>query len=441
MGDRIHRLIKFIDKDFVNTFINFGVKLLLNPLLILAIPIFLTPSLQGYWYTFGSISAITALVDAGFTMLVTQFAAHEFAFLEWLDGHVLGDQRHLKRLNSIFQFSVKWSTVAIILFIPLIFLFGFYTFHKDSTTQNWLLPWAIYLIGVSINFIINVLFSFFEGCKQLFKVQKIRLFNSTLQLTLTILFLYSKLNLYSLALSVLITSLFSFFQLFINYKSYINTIIWNEKSDFDWRTEFLPLFSRYILSWIGGYLSFNLFTIFAFNIVNSEFAGKVGISISLVMAIFSLSNVWLYVLSPRINNFAAQHKYKEMNKLFLFGALLSLTTYVLGSSCVFILTLVFKSTDLVARFLNTISLSILFVSWFFQLIINSFAIYLRAFKEEPFPLISIFGGMYIVVTTFLILKHLDQQYIFLGFLTSFTFVLPYVIKLYRIKIRSLKLGD
>lgn len=434
----INKIKAILDKDILNTFTNYLVKLLLNPFIMLIIPLLLSPDTQGYWYAFSSIAAITVMVDAGFTQLITQFAAHEFAYLTWENNQIIGDNERSSRLLSIFRFSIKWSFSAILISIPFIYLYGYFTFHAKTDINIWNLQWILYLIAISLNFILNVIFSFFEGCKLIYKIQRIKMLNALVQTILTIVFLFLGFKLFSLALSVLITSLFSFFQILPHINGFNSSLKGMGTSSFNWRKEFLPLFKKYLASWIGGYFSLNLFVVLAFNVVNAEFAGKVGISISMVTAIFSVSNIWIYVNMPRMNYLSSQKKWKEMTLMFYKGLKLSSLTYLFLSISFLCTLLIFRELEYINRLIQFESFIILIMSWFLQLIINSFAVYLRSFKEEPFVLLSIISGFTVPISTFIILKYINSKFMFLGFLLNFIWVLPLVWKYFVVKNKQLE---
>lgn len=47
------------------------------------ISLFLSTEEQGYYYTFGSIIAIQVFFELGLNSIITQYAAHEVAHLQW----------------------------------------------------------------------------------------------------------------------------------------------------------------------------------------------------------------------------------------------------------------------------------------------------------------------------------------------------------------------
>jgi hypothetical protein len=95
------------DKDLINTAINQLYRLISGPLMLLFIPLYLTQIEQGYWYTFTSVAALAVFADLGFSNIILQFAAHEFAFLKFnSDETISGDEIHLRKLADFFRFSV-----------------------------------------------------------------------------------------------------------------------------------------------------------------------------------------------------------------------------------------------------------------------------------------------------------------------------------------------
>ncbi|WP_235777316.1 hypothetical protein [Pseudomonas piscis] len=76
-------LKSLFDKDFRQTAINQVWKLFSGPLLLVLLPIYLTPEAQGYWYTFVSLAALAVFADMGFSAILLLFSAHEFANLEF----------------------------------------------------------------------------------------------------------------------------------------------------------------------------------------------------------------------------------------------------------------------------------------------------------------------------------------------------------------------
>lgn len=79
----MHKILNKRGNDVIFTGINYAFRLILKPVLLLAIPLLLTEIQQGYWYTFTSLAALTTFADLGLTTIISQFAAHETALLTY----------------------------------------------------------------------------------------------------------------------------------------------------------------------------------------------------------------------------------------------------------------------------------------------------------------------------------------------------------------------
>lgn len=89
--------------------------------------LFLSAIEQGYWYTFISVAALSVFADLGFSNIILQFSAHEFAFLSFKDNKkIFGDNEHLDKLATFFNFSLKWMIKIVIIVFPLIIIIGYY---------------------------------------------------------------------------------------------------------------------------------------------------------------------------------------------------------------------------------------------------------------------------------------------------------------------------
>ena len=78
---------------------------------------YLSQEEQGFYYTFGSLVAVQVFFELGLTNIITQFVAHEYAYVT-----VENDKSIYKsRLSSLLHFCIKWYFyLSILLFFILI---------------------------------------------------------------------------------------------------------------------------------------------------------------------------------------------------------------------------------------------------------------------------------------------------------------------------------
>lgn len=418
----------FNDKNLINTALNQLYKLISGPMMLLFIPLFLTQEEQGYWYTFTSLAALAIFADLGFSNIILQFAAHEFAFLRFKrNGEIEGDYVHLRKLADFFRFSVKWLGVIVSIVFPLIILYGFYFINlKEDENITWRIPWLIYAFSSAIVFVYSSLLYFFEGCNSVAKVEFIRFKISLITSTIVLIGLFFEIKLYALALSLLISFLYGLFMLYKNFNIAMRQL-WkiSREQYYSWKKEFFNLIWRYALSWCSGYFIFQIFVPLSFNYYDSIFAGKVGLSNSIWLAVMSISNIFLVAKTPYINMLISKKMWLELDITLKNIFIKLIGTYILGLISFFVLYItLYNKIFIFQRLLDKYTMLMLSVCWLLQLIVNFMAVYLRAHKKEPLMYVSIFCAVYVSISTFFIVNNYPNEYLFLGFLTSFIFVLP-----------------
>lgn len=425
-----------MNRDTLATFYNSIIKVLSGPLLLLAIPAFLNQVEQGYWYTFTSIAALGVFADLGFSTIVLQFSAHEFAFCKFQeDGSVTGDELHFWKLASFFRFTVNWLTKVSIIVFPIIVVGGYFFLQEKGEQVNWLFPWFIYSYASAFFFLVSSILSFLEGCDSVAKTQKIRMVMTAISVCTMLLCLYLGQGLYALALAMLLSSCFGFAITSVCFYKFIQQL-WKTEflTYYNWKPEFYALIWRYAISWCSGYFIFQLFTPLAFKFHGPVFAGKIGISIAMWTAGFNIANSWLTAIVPRINMLIAENKWQELDFIFekrLKNALMTMILGILGYfSVYFILKDSFQFFD---RILEVKSMGLLGLCWLMQTYINGLAIYLRSHKKEPMMPVSLFSAFYVSITTYVCANCLSENFLFLGFFSSYFYGIPVAFYLYKIQ--------
>ncbi|WP_069478592.1 hypothetical protein [Sulfurospirillum halorespirans] len=423
-----------LSHDFRHTAVNQLWKLFSGPVLLVLIPLYLSSEAQGYWYTFVSLAALAVFADMGFSTILLQFSAHEFAHLRFeSDKTLAGSQQNLERLATLLRFAMKWSSGMGILAFPIILAVGFVVLNKKQTDVIWIIPWIIYGIASIVAFINSMLLSFIEGCNSVGEVQKIRFYISFVTVVLTGILLMLDTELYALAISLFIGALSGTIIIFYRYKHMFKQFfILGGEIEHTWEKDTLPLIGRYAVSWISGYFIFSIFTPIAFHYYGIVEAGQIGFSIAICTAIFGIANIWMTIIIPKINIYVARKDYETLNTIFKTHLVLAVFTYLLGASALFIIVIFFRDTlPFSDRLVSPFSLAILVLSWLLQIIINGYAVYMRAHKEEPLMIPSFVSGVYITIATLFIAKYLPFEYFFLGFLSSYLWGMPWVIAIFK----------
>lgn len=399
---------------------------------------------QGFYYTFGSIVAIQVFFELGLNGIITQYVAHEAAYLEWKDNTTLSgyeDNKHLSRLSSLLHFSIKWySYFAVILFITLIIV-GFIFFTRYDVTQeivDWKIPWLLLAISTAINLLIAPILAFFEGLGKVIEVAKIRLLQQSLSVIVVCGGLFAGAKLYISGINwlvgiVLVLTLIlgsDFRKILIN--------IWKVEitERIDYRKEIFPYQWKIALSWISGYFIFQLFNPVLFATEGALIAGQMGMTLAVLNGITSLSMSWMSTKVPLYSNLIALKKYLKLDSIF--NKTLKQSTFINASALIFMFMIIFiirhynlkmNGMYLGDRFLNYLPMLLMMVPIFMNQYISSWGTYLRCHKKEPFLLLSIITGLLCSLSTILMGKYFGIMGITSGYclITVITLIWGYTI--------------
>lgn len=420
-------------RDLLSTLINSLWRIISGPIMLLAIPYFLTPMEQGYWYTFTGLAALSIFADLGFTTIVLQFSAHEFAYLQFGEGRLLsGSPEHLWKLASFFRFTVRWLRRITLIVFPLIMVGGYFFLVSKSDDINWQAAWIIYSIASAGAFFNSAIMSFFEGCNSVSLLQSVRFRVAVCGTLTSLVSLFCGLNIYALSLSLMVNALAGSVYILHYFRKPMGQM-WNITAEkcYDWWPQFSSLIWRYAISWCSGYFIFQLFTPLAFHFHGAVFSGKVGISIAMWTAGFSIANTWITAILPRMNMLISKRHWSELDILFRKNLLRTMLTMIAGGALYFLIYAIFHDKIFFfSRVLDPFNMAILYISWILQTWVNSIAFYLRSHKKEPLMVLSAISAVWVAVTTLLCAKYLPEEYMFLGFLSQYI-TIPFVIRIYK----------
>ena len=109
-----------LDIHVFHTLLFRGWSVLAGGLSIVLIPVFLSPTQQGFYYTFASVLALQVFFELGLNQVIIQLVSHDAAHLTIHDdGKVTGDAGRIHRLNGLVRLLRRWYTFAAVLFVVL----------------------------------------------------------------------------------------------------------------------------------------------------------------------------------------------------------------------------------------------------------------------------------------------------------------------------------
>ncbi len=401
-----------VDKAIFFTLLSRGLQISTALFTVFFIAKNLSPEEQGFYYTFGSIVALQVFFELGLTSIITQFVAHEASHLKLNSEFKMeGEALYRSRLSSLLKFCTKWYLIiAFLVFVALgtlgsIFFTKYSVEHKDI---EWFLPWILLAIGTAFNLLLSPITAFLEGLGKVKEVAQLRF----VQQIIHPIVVWGGL---SIGGKLFVSGVDAFIRVFvvaiILIKSPFFKILKNIWMDSGiekvlYMKEIFPYQWRIALSWVSGYFIFQLFNPVLFATEGAKVAGQMGMTLTALNGVQSLTQSWINTKVPKMSGLIAQKDYKNLDSLFaktmkqmlLIGTLAILcfvtVIYLIQSQGI-----TFLGMDIGNRFLPIIPLSLMAWSSWTMVPISPWATYLRCHKKEPLLLNSVVMGILCCLST------------------------------------------
>jgi hypothetical protein len=366
---------------------------------------FLSPAEQGYYYTFGSLVAMQMVFELGFSFVILQVASHERAQLSINNDYdITGNPAAHARLASVIQKSVRWYFVAAGLLAVTLVPAGLYFFysHQHGQAVSWQVPWCLDGLMAVLNFQLDPLLSFLEGCGYVAGIARLRFVQSVTGSLLAWAALISHHGLFAPSMMLFGMASCSLVWLFTKRKLLLGLLKYHPGPNrIHWSEEVWPFQWRIAVSWFCGYFIFWLFNPVLFAYRGPVEAGRMGMSLSLANAILSIAVSWVSTKSAPFGALIARREYRQLDQTF-FRALWQSTLVSIAGALAAWLGTIFLNVEHIRfsqRLLDPNSIAMLMVYMVTNVIIFAQAYYLRAHKQEVFLVNSLVGAVNVTACT------------------------------------------
>lgn len=428
-----------IDKAIGYVILGRGWSVLSGIMVLFLISKFLSPLAQGYYFTFSSIIALQVMFELGLGSVLVQFASHEMGKLELIDGKIQGDKIAASRLFSLIRLSAKWYSLIALFIVFFISIVGFWFFDNNEgvgATINWELPWFFLVLFSAIGLFITSFISIAEGCGLVIKIAKMRFLQSVASGLFAWGCLLSDHGLYATAATSFGVVLVGGGWIYKNFFSVLCQAFNNSKEEkylISWKNEIFPMQWRIAISWLSGYFIFQIFNPIAFKFYGPEYAGQLGMSITITNLMLTLALAWITTKIPLFGRLIAQQKYDELNQAYdktFFQSLIFLLIMIFGS-VIFLWIIHHFDLSLSKRVLSINSFSFLCVAMLGNHVVACQATYVRAHKLELYMNMSVLTAVILSTTIYIIGLYYDAELLMPTYagVTWFVFV-PYSIFIY-----------
>jgi hypothetical protein len=385
------------------------------------IPFFLSPTQQGFYYTFASILALQVFFELGLNQVIIQLVSHEAAHLNiHSDGTVSGGAKSIHRLNGLLRLLRRWYFIASLLFVVLAGAFGWGFFvlkGVDLPVEHWGATWVVLVMFTSLNLFLSPFLAVIEGTGQVGEVARFRLMQSMIG--------------YGAMWTLLLLGAGLWAAVGVPAVSAIATTVWLRRRgdllrqpivdkiiDFEtisWRRDVFPLQWRIAISWVCGYLIFSIFTPIVFASHGAVEAGRLGMALNVFSAITNLGLSWVNAKAPNFTIYISRGESDSLNQLFKAVALRSTVATALPSFVIVTLVAFGNHYDIVAlnRIASAGTLFWIACAAIVNVVIYAAAVYMRAHREEPMLLVSIVSALATVACIYLLRD--DVTHMMLGY--------------------------
>jgi O-antigen/teichoic acid export membrane protein len=392
----------------------------------------LSPAEQGYYYTFGSLIALQIVFELGFSFVILQMASHERAHLSISAGYqITGDPIAHDRLASVLQKTVRWYSAAAAFLVVLLAFAGshFFSAHQQNALPvAWRLPWYFAAVAASFTFQLDPILSFMEGCGYVARIARLRFVQAATGSVLAWTSLLVHHGLFAPAMIIVGNAAVAAIWLYRQRALLLPLMRHNPgQHRIRWAQEVWPFQWRIAISWLCGYFIYQLYNPVLFAYHGPIAAGQMGMSLSLVGALLSISIAWINTKAAPFGTLIARKEYAQLDRLFFRSLWQCIGVCTVGCIAIWlgVFYLHWIGSPFARRLLDPLPLAFLLGTAPTTAITFAEASYLRAHKQEKFLFNSILGAILVGSSTFILGKYYGAQGVALGsFVISLLVGLP-----------------
>jgi len=378
-----------------------------GPVTIVLLSWFLTPEEQGFYYTFGSLIALQSFLELSFSIVVLQFASHEWAHLT-LDAHgrITGDETARSRLISIMRITARWYAVVAVLFAVVVGIAG-YTFlgQRGAAAGPWVGPWVVLVVVTAAQLWLMPFLSIVEGCGFVREINAARLAQAVGgSVAIWVVFMLGG-GLWALPVSGAVTLAVSLALIFGRFGAFFAPM-WREalSATLHWRREMWPMQWRLAGSGSVNYLALSTFVPIVFYFHGAAEAGRTGLTWQMASAAAAVSQAWLFPRVPAFGGLAARRAWAELDRLFFRTTGITAVMAALAGLAVLTFVVGAHAADvwIAERMLTPLATGMLVAAFFFVRISECESAYLHAHRQAPLLALSVVVSVSTALLTLLL---------------------------------------
>jgi hypothetical protein len=170
----------------------------------------------------------------------------------------------------------------------------------------------------------------------------------------------------------------------------------------DWGSEIWPFQWRIAVSWVCGYMIFQLFNPILFHYRGPVEAGQMGMSTNICGTLSSMAIAWMSTKASPFGQMIARREYEKLDQIFFrtLAQSVSAATLACGLAWMAIVVLRAHHAGFALRLLPPAPLAMLLGATLLTIVVFAEALYLRAHKQEKFMINAILFALWMAPTSF-----------------------------------------
>ncbi|WP_437202351.1 hypothetical protein [Planctomicrobium sp. SH664] len=373
---------------------------------------YFSPTLQGYYYTFGSLVAMQVFAELGLSAILVLMASHEWSALQLApDGTITGAPDAHARLANLHRQSERWLNSCALLFTVIMAVFGTYLLDFPRAPQgsgaspasveaaelHWRAPWLTVLVLNSLSLGYLPRLSILEGCNQVGTINGVRLLQSITGSVVVWIGILSGAGLWVVAATTLVRLAWEWSLVHLWYGPFFRSLKQAPVTQtMSWSREIWPLqWKMAIQTILSFFVSKDFFVALAFRTQGPVLAGQIGFTWNILSTIQTVSLAWIQTRIPQFGMLAAAQARRDLNQQFLHTARIALGVFLLCSfgfwGAVWLLAPL-GLEGFQARFMDLRSTAILIIALIALQVAMTEHYYVRLHKRDPFLILNVATG-------------------------------------------------
>ena len=269
---------------------------------------YFTGDVQGYYYTFASLTAMQTFFELNMFLVVINVSSHEWAELR-LDAHgaLEGAPAALSRLTSFGRQLLAWYGAASLLFAVIVGLAGVVFFRSSGPSEvAWQAPWLLTVAVHALLLWCLPLNAMLEGCNQVATVYRFRVIQAVVANLVVWICIVGGGLLWTAVGAAVARLACELYLLGVRYRRFFAPLRNRPLGPtVSWRQEVWPMQWRLGISGVFSYFAFFLFTPVLFKYQGAVVAGQMGMTWVVLTAIQAAALSWVQTKAPQFGMLVA----------------------------------------------------------------------------------------------------------------------------------------